>query len=288
MPRARRPLSPTALLAGPIARLVHPIARLASPTAWLLVLAAACTSREPSPQATPTSPEPPPSAEDTAAPTPTPTPTPTDEADADPSAPSTPNAEAAPSSAPAEAVDAIDLGPLVGGRRRLEAPKAGRYAARIRGSQRRYITMEHSIDESIDGGAAIDLRPDGAVHACFWGSRNSVGAVSRFASRDGRNHRNENASSFRLGARGTWTSEPGARRAIVRLETFAWNRCDPDAEAWSPPTPAEMTCHALAPGGELRGAALVCRPPAEPRRIDEVSMALEPSPRSGPGSSARA
>src|SRR5690606_41855463 len=82
---------------------------------------------------------------------------------ADPPAPD-PGGASTPISAELEAH--LELGALVGGRRSITTPTPGRYASLLRASQRRFITMEHTVAESIDGGASIELHPDGRVEAC--------------------------------------------------------------------------------------------------------------------------
>src|SRR5690606_5957923 len=140
----------------------------------------------------------------------------------------------------------LELGALVGGRRSITTPTPGRYASLLRASQRRFITMEHTVAESIDGGASIELHPDGRVEACFWATARSGGSISRFASRDGEDHHNQSEHRQRLGARGSWRAEPDASSVIVRLDALQWRTCQAGAEAWQPPAPIELPCHALA------------------------------------------
>lgn len=179
-------------------------------------------------------------------------------------------------------VPTVDFGPLIGGELRLATPTAGRYAVQIRAGQTRFISMEMRIDDSLDGGASLELRPDGSAHACFWSNIHGSGSISRYASDDGLDHHNEHTDVSRLGARGTWVAEPGSARATVRLQAFEHRTCEPGADAYEPPNPTEMICHALAANDALPVAAIVCRPPVDQHRIHDVSMALEPNPRTGP------
>ena len=187
-----------------------------------------------------------------------------------------------PPEAEPEPPPSLELGPLVGGARPIATPTAGRYALSLRASQDRFLTMEHTLDRSIDGGASLELREDGSVYACFWGTARSGGSISKYASDDGQHHRNEFEDPFRVGMWGTWTAEPEAARASVRFMSVDHRSCERSEAAVEQPSPSVMTCHAIAAGDGLPVAAIVCRPPADQHRMHELAMALADSPRSGP------
>jgi hypothetical protein len=175
----------------------------------------------------------------------------------------------------------VDLGPLIG-KRRLSTPTAGRSAMAIHAEQDRFISTEWKVDESLDGGASLELREDGSAYACFWGKTRSGSSRSKYISDDGQHHSTAITTMFRFGLRGTWVAEPAAARVTVQFTTKQYETCEPSAEAHPLPTVSSMSCHAIEAGDGLPVAALICRPPAVERDIHRVSMALEPSPRSGP------
>lgn len=172
----------------------------------------------------------------------------------------------------------IELGPLVGGARRLSTPIAGRYASSIIASQSVSLG-EFTLGESVDGGASLELREDGSAHACVWTTSTDSGSMSEFVSDDRRPHNNRTTDTYRLGMRGTWVADSEASQATVQFTTRDHRTCEPNAKAPVISTPSIMTCHALTAGGGLPVAALICRQAGD---FHEVAMALEPSPRSGP------
>lgn len=175
----------------------------------------------------------------------------------------------------------LDLGPLIGRPRELTTPTAGRYALSLQAKQHRFVTMEITIDSSVNGGASIDLREDGTVHACFWGTDRSSGSISKYASDDGQHHHNETNTSFRMGMWGTWTAEPEAARATLQLTSVDHRSCE-RSDAAIERSPVIMTCHAIAAGDGLPVPAIICRFPADQHRLEQLAMALVDHPRSGP------
>jgi hypothetical protein len=176
----------------------------------------------------------------------------------------------------------VELGPLVGGARQLSTPTAGRYALSMRAGQWRALTMDLTMEESLIGGASLELREDGSAHACFWGTSQGTGKITKYASDDGRPHTNRTTTTFRSGMWGKWEPEPESARATIQFDIIEPRTCDPSAEHRRDFRPSYMTCHALAANDELPVPALICRLELITGSPSKLTMALEPNPRTGP------
>jgi hypothetical protein len=181
-----------------------------------------------------------------------------------------------------DAIDATDLelGPLVGGSRPRAPARPGRYAARLSARQHRFITMEHTVSRSIDGGALLDLHDDGTVDGCAWSKTHGSSAKSHYVTPDGKDHSSSHDNEMILGMRGRWTDNAASGAIVVTLDAFAYGSCDvpPDRPASDP---AQLRCHALEAGKGLPVAAIACRLETTQPQLETVALALVDNPRSG-------
>lgn len=165
--------------------------------------------------------------------------------------------------------------------RELTTPTAGRYALALQAKQTRFVSTEIRLDSSIQGGASIELRDDGSVHACFWGTARSSGSIGEYASNDRQHHYNETNIPFRQGMWGTWVAEPEVARATLQLTSVDYHSCE-RSDAAVQLSPAVFTCHAIAAGEGVPVPAIICRFPADQHRVRQLAMVLEDHPRAGP------
>jgi hypothetical protein len=180
-----------------------------------------------------------------------------------------------------EAEPGLELGPLLGGRRLVATPSAGRYASLLDARQRRFLSWEQTLSESIHGGAMLDLREDGSARGCVWSTIHRASATGRYASRDGEFHRSDDDEVRRLGMRGRWSRPPQNSAASVELTVVDPTGCEPGPAAHEPPAPIVLHCYRVESGGGLPLAALVCLVEASDLAVDTVSMLLADTPRSG-------
>jgi hypothetical protein len=180
-----------------------------------------------------------------------------------------------------EASAELDFGPLLGGRRQVATPVAGRYASVLDASQHRFLTWERTLSQSIHGGAMLDLRGDGSALGCAWSTIHRESATGRYASPDGEFHRSADDEVRRLGMRGRWSHPSEGGAAVVELGMVDPSSCELGPAAHEPPQPIVLHCYSVRPGGGLPLAALVCRVEPSDPAVDTVSMLLADTPRSG-------
>jgi hypothetical protein len=173
------------------------------------------------------------------------------------------------------------LGPLVGGHVPKDSAKPGAYAMQIGARQHRFITMEHTISDSIDGGAVLTLRDDRSVEACVWWTLLSTGSIGKYASKTGKATSTESEQTRRTGARGQWREDTTLGAVVVTLDRVAHGNCEVSPGAVASPAPIQLSCWAVPAGGQLPVDATACRIDTDWDAGEKVAMLLVDTERAG-------
>lgn len=232
----------------------------------LALVVGACTASE-SPSAPATKPEPEPAAD------------PEPEARPDSEPPKT-IVEAEPEAGP---VKAGDYSPAIGGTLPKQASAPGRYASEFRYSQNKFITMEHTIDALLEGTMVLQLHPDGGAELCLVNRDYSSSHRSHYATRSGKDERNESDHRRALAMAGSWTVAKGAAPEIeLSFDRMAWNTCEVPASAQTSPEPfSRARCFTTAANDALPRAALICELGEDESMLLDPALLLADHPRVG-------
>ncbi|PRQ07609.1 hypothetical protein ENSA7_25990 [Enhygromyxa salina] len=174
----------------------------------------------------------------------------------------------------------LELGPALGGSALVGPPRPGRYAVAVRFTQHRFVTMEHTVHESIEGSAVIELTDGGEVRACFAVADRSASDISHYQAHDGQDHHYESDTDNLLGARGRWVPVAGTHEIELHLDRLGYRSCEVGDEL--SPEPLTLRCSSIASTSKIPSAALVCQPAQVPaqRMLGQLSLMLGEDARS--------
>lgn len=165
-----------------------------------------------------------------------------------------------------------DLGPHLGGVQLLQPFSAGDYRFELDARMHRFVTREHTVARSIEGGGALTFEESGDVHGCFWAQRSERSNRSRYATRTGVPDKHAHTDDFVLGVLGRWTPWPEQPPWVhVMLHRVEYGSCTVEespaerAPAANIPlrcglftrTPSLVACELTGPRPELRDLAQV-------------------------------
>jgi hypothetical protein len=168
----------------------------------------------------------------------------------------------------------LELGEALGGSALVQPPSPGRYAVAVSFSQHRFVTMEHTINQAIEGIAVIELAVNGDARACFAAHDSSVSDISHYQSHDGEDHHHVNEGDDMLGARGSWSAVPGTQEIELRLDRLGYRSCDVDETTTASETPLLLRCNAIASTSKIPSAGLLCRSASVQRVVAKLSLFL--------------
>lgn len=174
----------------------------------------------------------------------------------------------------------LELGPALGGSALIHAPPPGRYAVAVSFSQHRFVTMEHTINQAIEGSAVIELGGTGSATACFAARDSSVSDISHYQARDGQDHHYESDDNNMLGARGTWAIIPGTNEIELRLDHIGYRACEVGDEVPVSAAPIVLRCLGFGSTSKIPSAGLLCRPDKDQRLAATLSLVLGDKARS--------
>ena len=170
-----------------------------------------------------------------------------------------------------------ELGPMLGTTLEQHAPGAGRYVAAYAYSMDKLPTMEITIDKSIQGTATLELREDGQAQACLGAVIGSGSSISKYASDDGRHHRERDERRWLLGFSGRWVVE--GEETVIRAEHRWWNSCAAPAEPGL--GQFELRCTGIAANDALPRDAIACRIEGA-HELEALALNPADTERSGP------
>jgi hypothetical protein len=176
----------------------------------------------------------------------------------------------------------MELGPALGDSALVQPARLGRYAVAVSFTQHRYVTMEQTIQQTLQGSAVVELATTGELTACFTVRDSSVSATSHYQSRDGEDHRYETDQRDMLGARGRWAAVPGSDEIELRLDRLVDRSCAVADEVEVSPEPLTLRCLHLASTAKIPSASLLCRSTPSPiqRVVGMLSLMLGEQARS--------
>lgn len=174
----------------------------------------------------------------------------------------------------------LELGPALGGSALIKAPSPGRYAVEVRFTQHRFVTMEHTVSEALEGSAVLELTDTGEARACFAVRDSSASDISHYQAHDGQDHHYENAGDRLLGARGSWASIQGTNEIELRLDRLDYRSCEVGDEVAVSAEPLTLRCLGLASTSKIPSAGLLCQAGKDQRLLGNLSLVLGEQARS--------
>ena len=174
----------------------------------------------------------------------------------------------------------LELGPALGGSAMIQAPSPGRYAVEVGFSQHRFVTMEHTVSQSLSGSAVLELGATGEAKGCFAVRDSSVSDISHYQAHDGKDHHYESGNDELLGARGTWASLPNTNEIELRLDRLGYRACPVADDAPISAEPLALRCLGLASTSKIPSRALLCRPDPQQHTLAKLSLLLGDKARS--------
>jgi hypothetical protein len=172
------------------------------------------------------------------------------------------------------------LGPLLGGTVVERSPQLGRWAASVQFDQHRFITMEHTVSNTITGSVVLRLEAGGRASACALASEASASAMGHLQARDGQDHHDASEHAVLVGMTGSWRGAESGPGIEIVFDRMNWQGCavDPNVEAFAQPP---LRCVGFAANGKVPRDALLCEVPEALHPLVKLSLLIGDSPRAG-------
>lgn len=171
------------------------------------------------------------------------------------------------------------MGDLLGGSLEPVPLVESRYGLRVGYSQKKFITMERTIGAGLNGVLTLELAAGGKASACGGLVETHTGSTSKYASHDGKHHRNENESSRLQGFSGTWAHEGAGVR--ISFDAMVHRQCRIGDEGRPVTAVIELTCYGVEHNQALALDAIACRLEGDGRQFLEGFAVQTSGPRAG-------